>query len=488
MTVEQKYVVPPRTTDGHEIRRWFQEIAQYINRYLTINQRGGEPTGFIDTTATLSWSDGSLALTITGAHSFYQSGVLYNRGTTTKALSADTSGIHYYYYSNGVLSTSMTWPGFNVPLVAIVYWNTTTNKGLLTEERHGFVMDGATHAWMHNTVGPRYVSGLVGTFTNTTFSMTAGSIYDEDLAISIGAATTCNILYKNGSSDWAWDAAQTNYMKMNGANVRYNNGTALADASSNNYVAYWFFATNDATTPIWVIMGQRQDTTIANARANNTYESLSLGTLPSKEMKLLYRVIVRNDATPYEEAQDLRQVSNIPAGTYIAPDHGMLAGLADDDHTQYLLRTDVSNSMARAYLGAAQTGKASGAEAQVLFDTEAFDLGGNFASNKYTVPAGGDGYYHVDWSVYMEQEAASVLTSGIADLNKNATTSAGAVNYGTYHAASSNGGLVSNGSCLIYLVATDYLTVSVIGYTSSGTWKLPAASQTFMSVYLVAKA
>jgi hypothetical protein len=166
----------------------------------------------------------------------------------------------------------------------------------------------------------------------------------------------------------------------------------------------------------------------------------------------------------------------------------MLAGLADDDHTQYLLRTDVSNSMARVYLGAAITGKASGAQVQVLFDTEAFDPGSNFASNKYTVPTGGNGYYHVDWSVYMEQEAASVLTSGISYLNKNATTSAGAVNFGTYHAASSNGGLITNGSCLIYLVATDYLTVSAIGYTSSGTWKLPVTEATFISVYLVAKA
>jgi hypothetical protein len=74
-------------------------------------------------------------------------------------------------------------------------------------------------------------------------------------------------------------------------------------------------------------MGQRTDTTIAAARTNNTYEGLTLGTLPFKEMKLLYRVILRNDATPYEEVADYRAVSNISTGAYVATLHSALTGL-----------------------------------------------------------------------------------------------------------------------------------------------------------------
>jgi hypothetical protein len=120
--------------------------------------------------------------------------------------------------------------------------------------------------------------------------------------------------------------------------LRYNNGNVLADVPSNQYVAYWIFATNEPATPIASLMGQRVDVLIASARENNKYESLTLGTLPFQEMKLLYRIIYRNDATPYEEAQDLRSVSNLPAGTYVATNHNVLTGLTTgDDHTQYVL-------------------------------------------------------------------------------------------------------------------------------------------------------
>ena len=109
----------------------------------------------------------------------------------------------------------------------------------------------------------------------------------------------------------------------------------LTAATSNYYVAYWIFATNSTTRPIVSLMGQREDKKLIDARANNKYESLTLGTLPFEEMKLLYRVILKNDATPYEEAQDLRAVSNLPAGTYVATQHNALTGL--------LLETTIRN-------------------------------------------------------------------------------------------------------------------------------------------------
>jgi hypothetical protein len=51
------------------------------------------------------------------------------------------------------------------------------------------------------------------------------------------------------------------------------------------------------------------------------------------------------------------------------------------------------NIGARAYLGSAQDNIKDDAFTKVLLDTETFDSGGNFASNKYTVGVGQAGYY-----------------------------------------------------------------------------------------------
>ena len=239
--------------------------------------------------------------------------------------------------------------------MATVYWNTdggggAYNKGLAGEERHSLVMDWHTHEYLHETVGSRFESGLTGTFDNTTITIETGVWHDEDIEHAPAQQTTCNVLYKNGSANFEWDAGVSVYYKLNGTALRYNNGNALADCTPNRYMAMWVFATNDISVPIVALMGQRQDTTLANARENNTYESLTLGTLPYKEMKLLYRVILRSTGSPptYTETQDLRAVSNLPAGTYVATLHGVLSGLTNDDHTQYLL-ADGTRALAGAW-------------------------------------------------------------------------------------------------------------------------------------------
>ena len=300
-----------------------------------------EPTGLLDRTATLSWTDTTpdRTFTITGSHTIYINGVATTK-TTTSLQIANTTGMHFIYYNSaGTLVENTTFPGFFVPYVASVYWNSSTVKGIVGEERHGITMDGATHSYLHNTIGTRYVSGLaLSAITNTTFQVDAGSIADEDITITTTNATTCDVLYKNGSVDYQWDANQT---ALYGTSLRYNNVNVLTAVPTTNYSALWVFATNSITRPIAVVIGQRVDTTIANARTNNTYDTLVLGSLPFKEMKLLYRVLFRNvgGTATYQETADYRSVSNVPSGTYVATAHGSLSGLAApaDDHTQYAL-------------------------------------------------------------------------------------------------------------------------------------------------------
>jgi len=353
-------------------------IDSFMSRMSGICTDRREPTGFTNrTTSSLSFNNTSREFTITGTNfEIYASG--YKKAKNTETIEVpNVNGLHYIYYTNSgtVLETSTTeWAiiGPNVP-IATVYWNGTT--GLIGDERHGYIMDGMTHAYLHWTVGVRYKSGLTGTFGNTTFSLTAGVVYDEDIQYSIGAQTECRVFYKNGSSDYSFSTKGTIYYYTSGGNIYYNNGTALTAVPSNQYVAYWVFATNDPDCPIYSLMGQRIDGNITNARNNNKYESLSLGSLPFVEMKLLYRVILRNDASPYEETQDLRTISNLPSGTYIASSHSALTDLVwgtsghtigssdnfvtptqrPDSPQSGTVRTDASNGLFEMYDGSTWT-------------------------------------------------------------------------------------------------------------------------------------
>jgi len=345
-----------------------------------------DPTGFLDRVATLSWDDPSYTLTITGSHDIYIDGVKTTKGTDSIQI-ADTTGVHWIYYNSaGTLSSALSFPGFDEVLLAHVYWNTdgnggAYNKGLASDERHGISMPWATHQLIHETIGCRWESGLAGTFDNTTLSIATGEWHDDDLEHTVASPeTTCNVLYKNGSADWEWDAAASVYYKLNGANLRYNNGNALADAGNNQYMAMWIFITADITTPIIALMGQRVDTTLAAARANNVFGDLSLGDLPFAEMKLLYRVIIRNTGTPptWTENQDLRTSTSLPSGNYVATEHGSLTGLSDDDHTQYLLAdgsralADLNLTSGAINVGGVQMLKVDSANTNVLVGTNVF--------------------------------------------------------------------------------------------------------------------
>jgi hypothetical protein len=290
----------------------------------------GEPTGFPNRTdSTVSFNTTSREFSIAPAvtsFDFYSKGTKFTKSVAQTVTLDDTTGLWSIYFdASGVLQkTSGTWnlDGGIVP-VQTVYWNSALADGRLGEERHGLVMDWATHQYFHECLGSRYVNGFGGTFGNTTFTITEGVYRDEDIRAVIGEQTQCRIL-RRSSGNWVWTAKGTDYYTIQNTNVCYDNAGTLTEMGSNAYVAYWFFVGNDPTCPIYVVMGQRTDITLADARTNNTYDQLSLTNLPFAEMKVLFRVILRNDATPYEEAQDLRSLAVVSSGTYVATDHQSL--------------------------------------------------------------------------------------------------------------------------------------------------------------------
>jgi hypothetical protein len=318
-----------------------------------------EPTGFPDaSTTTISVVDGTRTFTIapTGASfEVYVAGTKFTK-TSESVTFTDTEGVWYFSYdSTGTLTASQTpWSFDGVAQVALLYWDATNNVSLdLADERHGCAMDWATHQYLHSTVGTRFVSGLAasGYVLNSAvnadvrFAFSSGAISDEDLLISIAAQTEpaqIPVFYRAGATGLWKRAAATDYpyLTTGTGRIAYNLDTAgtwsQAEVSSGDFAAYWIFATDGKNYPIISIQGQRQDTSLANAKNNNLYESLSFGSLPYAEMKLLFRVIVQTSnaygstmKVRVVDVQDLRSVSNLPSGSYVASAHGSLTGRSD---------------------------------------------------------------------------------------------------------------------------------------------------------------
>lgn len=316
-----------------------------------IYNRTKEPTGFENRTDSLiSFSSSTKTFTISVINSPYNTyyrGKLFQYTVSTSTVISSTTGTKFIYFDdNGQIQNSTAaWDigaATAVP-IATVYWNASTSKFYLSEERHGITMDALTHSYLHNTVGTRYQSGFTGTYDNTKGTTTSGVIWDEDIKHTIPSTNVFNVMNRNSTSG-AWDMTdnQTAYYRTGGAggNVPlYDNNGASTTVTLNNFVAYWIFASNSSTSPIISVMGQRQDTSLANAQANNTYQSLDLTNMAAQEMKLLYRVIIKNvgSAPVWQETQDNRALSTLAGGGTSVIDHGTLSGLLDDDHTQYLL-------------------------------------------------------------------------------------------------------------------------------------------------------
>jgi hypothetical protein len=346
-----------------------------------------EPTGFPNRTdSVISFAPSpNRRFTIAPAVSsfdFYINGVKFTKSSADTVDLTDTTGLWFIYYDNtGTLQASLTpWNfGDNKAFVATVYWNTAAStQGLLGEERHGLVMDWQTHEYLHRVERTRYISGFsVSGFVldsdvdaNVQFGLNNGSIIDEDILMSIvHAATPSNpfeqvltdpaeipVVYRDGAGGaWLKDPATTFPFKnasTGTARIAWNEDVAgtwqQTEVPNNDFVAYWIWATNDPTEPVISLQGQRTDGTLVEARANNGFDTLTLGALPSPEWKLLYRAIYQTGngfggtrKAKLQAIDDFRTAEVQPGIASAATSHSALTDLAvGNDHPQYQLRAD----------------------------------------------------------------------------------------------------------------------------------------------------
>lgn len=220
----------------------------------------------------------------------------------------NSKGLYFVYFSdtNWTLTSSKTFPwldGTNT-LVSYVYWN-WSNYGIVYDERHNHTRDIDWHGWAHTTIGCRYGSWLWFSFAwtttaNTTFSVSAWSIKDEDINFSISTQTQARTWYAASASEYVFNTtlSTTPYL-FNGTwpiAIRNDTYATVAISSSSRYFNYFVCASTSCLAPIHIFAETIDPanvggyTSVANARA--TTPPNIAATWLSPEYKLLYRVIV----------------------------------------------------------------------------------------------------------------------------------------------------------------------------------------------------
>jgi hypothetical protein len=336
-----------------------------------------EPTGFPNRTdSTTSFVDASREFTIAPVGSSFDVYVKSQKFTKSSAETIsipNMSGNHYIYYNEiGTLSSTQILSSDlfqNNALVSIVYWNSDTSSHVyFAEERHGLTMDGATHTYLHTIFGARYLSGLAlqnfsvngdgNSDSHAQFTADSGSIRDEDLLITILAQSEIPVLYRQGQ---LWRKKSTDSFPViysgtggyTGASGRlpfneYSGGAwQLTEVANNAFVLVHVFATNDKDSPIVAIQGIATYGNVTAARNAASTEITSLSGLPFAEFAALGSVVFESTST-YTNTPKAR-IRSVNGGSYVdfrgtqlytpageATTHGLLSGLSNDDHPQYL--------------------------------------------------------------------------------------------------------------------------------------------------------
>ncbi len=233
---------------------------------------------------------------------------------------------------------------------------------LVVREDHPYYFQVQPSRYLHENVG--VVIQSVGANITRVATGTGAAAEDREIKIvgadvlvdhglettipdSAGAGVTWNTYYINGSGKWVRDTQQTELT------MKYNNSgtpTALANGEYGFYVAMISKDDLNSSTPVYFMI--MQDAIYANLAAIQAAISTGNVILPTNELanlelaQLGYVAVLQNVSGGYIPALLVVKSSfnsTFLGGSSATGDHGLLTGLTDDDHTQYLL-TDGTRS------------------------------------------------------------------------------------------------------------------------------------------------
>jgi len=261
---------------------------------------------------------------------------------TTVTLTDDVLNYVYAEYNSGSPRYQATTDITNVSgthefLVGLVYKEgTTIHAADVGKKISSFPRDSYRHAFVHD--GLEHSNGLVTSETgNRYLAITSGqmSLALQFLSMSSfdsSGADTLTLFYHDGSWQEGSPISQL-------PNTQYNDyGVGLTDLTAQRYGLYWMYMSFNGD--VHGVYGVGNYLTLAQAEA-----ATSPANLPNEVIAcclLISKIIFKKSDTNFTEIY-IPWISTI--GASVATDHGSLAGLGDDDHTQYVLYTGATTNV-----------------------------------------------------------------------------------------------------------------------------------------------
>lgn len=293
----------------------------------------------VESVGTISFDAGTHVVSVSAITYWYQ-GVQYVTSSPTTCdldltayrdhVSATlTANTLYYVYFKDATGKLYWSPSFwnlqtTVP-VATLFWN--GSAGAVSKETHGYSRNIDWHIWAHLTIGARYGSGLDKTYptaaVDASLQIDAGTIYDEDISISIGQQTIMRGYYKASAGTYTFSDYALPYTGTTGAPTYLDTDTyTLTTFASNKYICYWVFATADQDRPIAIIPSHVSAPYSQAADARVEVQPSVSGANP--EWKLIYRWIYSGDGQ-FVESADYRLQTSIAGGVSASTNAGAVS-------------------------------------------------------------------------------------------------------------------------------------------------------------------
>ncbi len=270
-------------------------------------------------------------------------------------------------------------------------------------------------------------------------------------------------------------------------NDNYDNGGTKTALSANKYGVLWFYSELD--DELVMVYGTSQHNTAAGAETQT-----APSTIPNRlvaHAKLIGRLIFKKgEAT----ARSIESVFTTSFSPTLATDHGNLAGLSDDDHTQYSLVDGT-----RAYTGAVTVNNLTINSGSIIDSSGAISFGNENLSTTGTLSVDNAVTFNtseaaVNFTVAGDSNPGLFKVDGTANtVNVNTlifaggsiTDSTGAISFGNENLSTT--GTLSAGAITGTSVTTGLTTGRVIYTTTAGlltsSGNLTYSGSTFSNIY-----
>lgn len=288
-------------------------VARIDNKY----------NGFVTQPTSVAFNNTTRTLSLNGAFDIYVNSEKYHKENTSFIIS-DVEGLHHLYYNlagepEEIVNTYTLELITKYCFVATIYWDKDNQKQIFiaAEYRHGMLMDGDTHARLHEKDGLVLISGGelgdLSTDGDTSadsscqFSNLSTIVRDEDARFVHQARTKISnlpVYYRIGAdTDEIWRIKENDsFPVIAGANGRacYNrllSGTwSAVQYTSGLFVLAHIIVTNDIERPYAVIMGQSGYASLTEARqgAREEINNLVLAGLPFQEVKFIATILIQS--------------------------------------------------------------------------------------------------------------------------------------------------------------------------------------------------